>query len=185
MQFVTSILFAAAIFIGLSAQSARAQSCQALLNDLVAHASTHKNGYNNYVEFKMVGNREASDWAQYAEGWLSYSPGGSVGIYHFPPHFNGEAEQFFSNRAWYDPVSPGTFLGEAHPFDPHHTDTLRVSFDINPLSLNNGKLTYTLLSANNASETVQPECKDRYMYAFLNDQMLVFTFKKVSAELPK
>ena len=71
------------------------------------------------------------------------------------------------------------------PFSPYAKDDLRVSIDINPLSPNNGKLTYTLLSWGNASATVTPECQGNYMYAFLGDQMLVFTFKKVSLSIPK
>lgn len=183
MKFVKSTLIAAALFAALCTPSARAQSCQTLLNDLIDHAST-QNGNDNYVAFKMVGNRGVSDWAQFATGELRYTPGFFSGFYLVPPRFRGEATQFFSDRLWYEPAPPGSFGGPGHPFNPHATDKLRVSFNLSFLSPTNGHLTYTLLSWGNASQTVEPKCEGDYMYAFLNDQMLVFSFKKISFRPP-
>lgn len=184
MKLIKPMLIAAALFVGLFVQAAQAQSCQALLNDLINHAST-QNGNDNYVAFKMVGNRGASDWAQYAEGELRYTPPVFNPLFGFrPARFRGEATQFFSDRLWYEPAPPGSFGLPGHPFNPYATDKLRISFDLGFLSPTNGHLTYTLLSWGNASATVEPKCEGDYMYAFLNDQMLVFSFKKVSFRPP-
>ncbi len=181
MKYAKSILIAAIFAVGLFAQSARAQSCQALIGDLVNHAST-QNGNDNYVTFQMTGNREGSDWAQYTTGTLRYTPGRYIGFYYLQPRFGGDAKQSFSDRIWSEPPPQGGLFGVEHPFSPYAKDNLRVSFNINPLSLNGsyGNLTYTLLSWGNASATVTPQCQGNYLYAFLGDQMLTFTFKKVS-----
>jgi hypothetical protein len=182
MKFAKSILIAVAFVIALSSQSVRAQSCQTLLSDLIAHAST-QNGNDNYIAFQMVGNREATDWAQYTTGSLRYYPGQFTGYFYFPPRFYGEATQSFSDRIWSEPPPQGGFFGVQHPFSPYATDKLRVGFNIGLSFINGGSygdLTYTLLSWGNASATVTPQCQGNYMYAFLNDQMLTFTFKKVS-----
>ena len=178
MKFAKSILVSAAILLALSAQSARAQSCQPLLSDLIAHASTI-NGNDNYISFQLVGNREASDWAQYATGVLRYYPGRFNGLYYIFPRFYGDATQSFSDRIWNEPPPPGGLFGTPHPFNPHATDKLRIGFNLGLLATQ-GDLTYTLLSWGNASTTVTPQCHGNYMYAFLGDQMLTFTFKKVS-----
>lgn len=180
MKFAKTILIATILFAGLWALPANAQSCQPLLDDLINHASASS---NNYVDFKMTGNRGGSDWVQYTTGTLKYSPGRFVNPFWFPPTFSGEAEQSFSDRIWYEPPAPGCtgFCSTpAHPFNPHAKDKLRVSFKISPLATggNYGDLTYTLLSWGNASATVTPQCQGKYMYAFLNDQMLTITFKK-------
>ena len=183
MKFAKSILIATIFAVGLFAQSARAQSCQALIADLVNHAST-QNGNDNFVTFQMTGNREATDWAQYTTGTLRYTPSRLVGGFYFlPAHFSGDAKQSFSDRIWTEPPPQGGLFGVEHPFSPYAKDNLRVSFNIGGLILNGGSygdLTYTLLSWGNASATVTPQCQGNYMYAFLNDQMLTFTFKKVS-----
>lgn len=189
MKFAKSILIAGLFVIGIAAQSARAQSCQALLSDLVNHASNDTGSYNNVIEFKMVGNRGSSDWAQYATGTLDYTPSRLVnGWFFLPARFSGQATQFFSDRLWHKPTPPGSFPDSGHPFNPDATDQLRLSFNIGGvLSLGGssyGDLTYTLLSWGNASATVTPQCQGNYMYAFLNDQMLVFTFRKASLEIP-
>lgn len=188
MKFVKSILLASVISTCFLLQSAQAQSCQALLDDLVNHASNDTGSNNNLIEFKMVGNREASDWTQYATGTLDYSPGRLVnGWFFIGPRFNGQAKQYFSDRLWYKPAPPGTFGTNGNPFNPDATDQLKISFNISPFTLGGasvGDLTYTLLSWGNAAATVTPQCQGNYMYAFLNDQMLVFTFKKVSQPIP-
>ncbi|HWQ31539.1 MAG TPA: hypothetical protein VNQ79_01550 [Blastocatellia bacterium] len=176
-----------ALLLAFSASQAFGQSCQTLLNDLVAHASTPLAGGENYVTFRMVGNREASDWAQYAEGELHYRPGFHYQFYLFGPFFSGEGTQFFSDRTWTEKSCPGDppSFGSNHPFSPYATDKLKISFDIRPLSANNGKLTYTLASWGNASETVTPTCQGNYLFATLSDQTLVFTFKKASIVYPR
>ena len=178
MRFANSLFVAAVILLAVSAQSAQAQSCQTLLNDLVAHAAT-VNGNDNYVTFQMTGNRESSDWAQYATGTLRYYPGRFNGLYYIFPRFFGDGTQYFSDRIWSEPAPPGGLFGTPHPFNPHATDKLRIGFNLGLLATY-GNLTYTLLSWGNASATVTPQCQGNYMYAFLNDQMLTFTFKKVS-----
>lgn len=185
MRKVKFRLPAVIVCIVLAAGAARAQSCQALLNDLVNHAAT-QNGNDNFVAFQMVGNREASDWAQYTTGTLRYQPGHWSGYLYFPPRFSGEATQYFSDRVWTEPPPPGGLFGTAHPFSPYATDKLRVSFNLSLFNpLNYGNLTYTLLSWGNASSTVKPQCQGNYLYAFLDDQMLVFTFKKMSVPIPR
>lgn len=182
MKFTKSILIATIFCAGLFVQSARAQSCQALLNDLVNHAST-QNGNDNYIAYQMVGNREATDWAQYTTGTLRYYPGHFVGFFYLPARFYGDGTQSFSDRIWTEPPPQGGLFGVEHPFSPYAKDKLRVSFNIGGLVINGGSygdLTYTLLSWGNASATVTPQCQGNYMYAFLGDQMLTFTFKKVS-----
>lgn len=181
MKFVKTILFAVILSIGLLSQSANAQSCQALLTDLITHASK-QDGNDNYIAFQMTGNRETSDWAQYTTGTLRYTPGRFVGFYFLPPRFGGDAEQSFSDRIWSEPPPQGGLFGVQHPFSPYAKDKLRVGLNINPFSFGGsyGDLTYTLLSWGNASATVTPQCQGNYMYAFLNDQMLTFSFKKVS-----
>src|SRR5262245_32704686 len=54
MKFAKSIFIFAALFMVISAGAARAQSCNALLGDLVTHASTPLGGGENYVTYKMV-----------------------------------------------------------------------------------------------------------------------------------
>jgi hypothetical protein len=187
MKSAKSILIATIFAVGLLAQSAHAQSCQALLNDLIGHASK-QDGNDNYVYFQLTGNREAADWAQYTTGALRYTPGRFNGFFYLPPRFGGDATQMFSDRIWSEPPPQGGFFGVQHPFSPYATDKLRVSFNIGGLFLNGsnyGDLTYTLLSWGNASATVTPTCQGNYMYAFLNDQMLTFTFKKISNPIPR
>ena len=190
MKFVKPIFIATILMIASFGQSANAQSCQALLSDLIDHASHDTGSRNNLIDFKLVGNREGSDWAQYATGTLDYTPASLVGGWFFrPARFNGTATQFFSDRLWYKPQPPGTFGGYGNPFNPDATDQLRISFNIGGLftpgsNSNYGDLTYTLLSWGNASATVTPQCQGNYMYAYLNDQMLVFTFKKTYMEIP-
>ena len=190
MKFAKPILVATLFFTALAAQTTKAQSCQALLQDLISHASNDSGSRNNLIEFKMVGNRENSDWAQYATGTLDYTPSRLVGGWFFlPARFNGQATQYFSDRLWYKPQPPGSFGGYGNPFNPDATDQLKVSFNIGGLLSSGtggsyGDLTYTLLSWGNASATVTPQCQGNYMYAYLNDQMLVFSFKKISQEIP-
>lgn len=181
MKFVKSILVAAIFTVAVVAQSAQAQSCQTLLNDLINHASK-QDGNDNYIAFQMTGNREKADWAQYTTGALRYTPARFVGFYFLPPRFGGDAEQSFSDRIWSEPPPQGGLFGVQHPFTPYAKDKLRVGFNISPFNFGGsyGDLTYTLLSWGNASATVTPQCQGNYMYAFLNDQMLTFTFKKVS-----
>jgi hypothetical protein len=180
MKFAKSILIATIFVVSLAAQSARAQSCQTLLSDLISHASK-QDGNDNYIAFQMVGNREAADWAQYTTGTLRYRPAQFNGFFFLPPRFYGDATQSFSDRIWTEPPPQGGLFGVDHPFSPYAKDKLRVGFNIGLLLNGNyGDLTYTLLSWGNASATVTPQCQGNYMYAFLNDQMLVFTFKKVS-----
>ncbi len=181
MKFAKTILIAFILLAGVMSQSAKAQSCQALLTDLIDHASK-QDGNDNYIAFQMTGNREATDWAQYTTGSLRYSPGRFFGFHFLPPRFNGEAVQLFSDRIWSEPPPQGGLFGVEHPFNPYAKDKLRVSFNISPFSSNGsyGDLTYTLLSWGNAAATVTPQCQGNYMYAFLNDQMLTFSFKKVS-----
>jgi len=185
MKLVTSLFVFAVLLVGLGAENARAQSCNALLGDLVNHASTPLGGGENYVTFKMVGNRGGSDWAQFTEGELHYHPAVFTGWYFIPARFGGDAKQSFSDRIWSEPPPQGGLFGTPHPFNPYAKDDLRVSFNINGWSSDYGKLTYTLLSWGNASATVDTQCQGDYLYAFLNDQMLVFTFKKVSFVYPK
>ena len=116
---------------------------------------------------------------------LRYHPAQFNGWYFLPALFYGDGVQMFSDRVWSEPPPQGGLFGVQHPFSPYATDKLRVSFNI-VLFLNGayGDLTYALLSWGNASSTVTPQCQGNYMYAFLNDQMLTFTFKKVSATIP-
>lgn len=179
MRRVKVMLLVAVACVAFTAVTARAQSCQPLLDDLVAHAVKQD---GNYVAFQMVGNREATDWAQYTTGTLRYQPGRFIDWRYFPPRFTGEGTQSFSDRVWTEPPPPDGLFGVAHPFSPYAQDKLRVSFNLNPL-LGHNDLTYTLLSWGNASSTVKPQCQGNYLYAFLNDQMLVFTFKKVSTPI--
>ncbi|MBL8189363.1 MAG: hypothetical protein JNK38_15245 [Acidobacteria bacterium] len=185
MKFAKTILFAAILSVGFLSQSAHAQSCQALLTDLINHASK-QDGNDNYIAFQMTGNRETADWAQYTTGTLRYTPARFFGNFLLPPRFGGEAEQSFSDRIWTEPPPQGGLFGVQHPFSPYAKDKLRVSFNISPFIFNGnyGDLTYTLLSWGNASATVTPQCQGNYMYAYLNDQMLTFSFRKVSAAIP-
>ncbi|MFN0108402.1 MAG: hypothetical protein ACKVZH_06060 [Blastocatellia bacterium] len=181
MKFAKTILLAVILSVGLLSQAAKAQSCQTLLTDLISHASK-QDGNDNYVAFHMTGNREKADWAQYTTGNLRYTPARFFGNFFLPARFGGDAEQSFSDRIWSEPPPQGGFFGVEHPFSPYAKDKLRIGFNISPFAFNGtyGDLTYTLLSWGNASATVTPQCQGNYMYAFLNDQMLTFTFKKVS-----
>jgi hypothetical protein len=187
MKFAKSILIATIFAVGLFAQSARAQSCQALLDDLIDHASNDTGSYNHVVDFKLTGNRGGSDWVQYATGTLDYTPAALIGGWYFrPARFNGQATQFFSDRLWHKPTPPGSFPDFGHPFNPDATDQLRIGFNIGGFVIGGGSygdLTYTLLSWGNASTTVTPQCQGNYMYAFLGDQMLTLTFKKTSVAI--
>ncbi|HZS04919.1 MAG TPA: hypothetical protein VFD58_08805 [Blastocatellia bacterium] len=177
---LVAVIFAVAVA-ALGAGIVPAQSCQALVSDLVSYTSTPVAGGENVVHFKLTGNRGASDWAQYAEGTLHYRPGRFVGWLSFPPSLSGDAEQFFSDRTWQFPGEVFT----SHPFNPNATDKLRLSFDISPWSANYGRMTYTLLSWGNAHTTSDPQCASGYLYGFLNDQMYVITFKKDTIYFPK
>lgn len=183
MKALKYVLAVAALLAASLTTSARAQSCTPLIDDLVAHAAL-QNGYDNKVDFKLVGNKEDSAWAQYATGTLDYTPSKFNGFFLQPARFNGEARQFFSDRLWSEPQPPGSFGGPGHPFSPYATDKLRVSFNLNTWSGSYHYLTYTLLSWGNASATVEPKCDGNLMYARIGDQMVVLSFKKVSLSIP-
>lgn len=190
MNSMRKYFLTAALLCGLvasvAAVDARAQdSCQPLIADLVAHASTPVGNGENYVTYKLVGNREGSDWAQYATGELHYTPGRFYGYFYRWPSFGGDSTQYFSDRLWSKPAPPGSLFGAGpFPFNPDATDRLRIGFNIMGWSGNYSDMTYTLLSWGNASQTVSTKCQGGYMYAFLNDQMVVLTFKKVTIKYP-
>ena len=186
MNSFRKIMVVAAMLVGMMTVTAMAQdSCQPLLQDLVAHASTPAGNGENYVTYKLVGNREGSDWAQYADGELHYRPGRFLGYFYRFPTFGGDSTEYFSDRLWTKPGAPGSLFGSGpYPFNPDATDKLRIGFNIMGWSGNYADLTYTLLSWGNASQTVSPKCQGGYMYAFLGDQMIVLTFKKVTIHYP-
>jgi hypothetical protein len=161
---------------------ASAQSCDAMLNDIVNWITTQPNGPGSYtVAFTAVTNRSDGLYASYLEaptlvgtpsgsGTLTYHPPYTIGGWFFPAYLQGDMAQFFSDRR-YAPYSS--------PFDPSKTDKTRVTISLGTyLGVQFGQVTFTLLSWANAQLAFMPSCQNGLMYGFIDNTMVVMSLNK-------
>lgn len=183
MKFVKSIVLAV-VLSGVATLQGNAQSCQALLNDLISHASSDTFLERKEVEFKIVGIREDSSWGMYATGVLDYTPATRSGFGITRPRFGGLGTQYFSDRTWSrrDPINPS--VEREYPFSPDATDQIKLGFWLgsNTIFFNYGDLDITLLSWGNVTFTARPECHGNYMIINGSDAKQIITFKKITTQ---
>ncbi len=184
MKFVKSIL-PAIVLIGVAALQGNAQSCQALINDLISHASSDTYREKKEVEFKIAGIRQDSTWVMYTTGFLDYTPGRWVGLEFTRPRFGGEGTQYFSDRTWFRPHPTLPSTRQENPFNPDRTDRIRLDFWLgnNTAFFNYADLQITLLSWGNTFSWVRPECHGNYMILNGPDTKQIITFKKIATEV--
>lgn len=179
---LVKLIMPAFFLISIAALQGNAQSCQALLNDLINHASSDTELERKEVEFKIVGIREDSSWGMYATGVLDYTPGRRIGFEFTRPRFSGTATQYFSDRSWsrQHPIYP--HVVQKNPFSPDATDQIKLSFWLggNTALFNYGDLEFTLLSWGSTSSWARPECQGNYMIINGSDAKQIITFKKIT-----
>jgi len=179
LTFFTTLVFLSTAF----AIHAPAQSCDAMLSDIVNWINTQPNGPGNYsITFTAVTNRSDGHYASYLEspttaagavvpgpGKLTYHPPYTIGGWFFPAYLQGDMAQFFSDRRY----------GPGNPFDPSKTDKTRVTISLGTyLGVQFGQVTFTLLSWGNAQSTFIPSCQNGLMYGFIDNTMVVMSLNK-------
>jgi hypothetical protein len=164
--------------------AARADNCAALLGDLAAYAAEPQTREQRWIDFKMVMNKADMSWSQYTPGKLTYYPPRQIGDTAFPAKLDGFGDQFFSDRSWdcFSVCGGEATIGDSpNPFNPHKTDRLRVTINLN---LWQNTVIFTLMSWGKAQSMSNPECDDSFMYGRVDDAMYVFSFKKQSLAIP-
>jgi hypothetical protein len=134
----------------------------------------------NTAKFMMVMNTTDMKWAQYTVGELRATKREDMTRLG-PPGLTGKGKQYFSNRTW-GPEPAG--FERVHPFDPNKTDDVQIDIKgslFMPNKPNNDSVTFTALSWGNAKSSSVPECKNGFMYGFVEGGgMYVISFQKVS-----
>jgi hypothetical protein len=151
----------------------KAQSCDALLKDLMEHAK----GSRAFVSFQIAALGGTNYWGQYAEGRLSYSA--TTDTRRLPMEYlTGEGLQYFSDR--FAPVSNpgGGFNVSPYWFNKSQPDKLKLSISRGGLLINNAcptPVTLTLLTWSNTKYNFCPVCKGDFMYLLENGMVIRFS----------
>jgi hypothetical protein len=151
-----------------------AQSCDALLKDLMEHAK----GSRAFISFQIAGLGGTSYWGQYAEGTLNYS---ATAIKKTAPtieYLTGEGLQYFSDRFAPVPNPGGGFNQSPYWFNKSQPDKLKFSISRGGLLINNAcptPVTLTLLTWGNTKATFCPVCKGEFMYLLDNGMVIRFS----------
>jgi hypothetical protein len=150
----------------------------AFLKGCVDWLTTQPKGPGRYwLRFVMVSNQ----WdtvATYTEGELSLStarPG---------TFLVGSGTQYFNNRRWACPPTPGAFSPPLYPFDPNKTD--KVGLAINTAT---GQVTLSLLSRGNAKINIDPPYANGVLFGFGDTTpvrpMFLISLEKQVATIPR
>lgn len=149
----------------------KAQSCDALLKDLMAHAK----GSRAFVSFQIVALGGASYWGQYAEGTLGYSVRTNPRTIEF---LTGEGLQYFSDRFAPVPNPGGGFNESPYWFNKSQPDKLKLSISRGGLLTKKAcptPVTLTLLTWGNTKYSFCPICKGEFMYLLENGMVIRFS----------
>jgi hypothetical protein len=152
----------------------KAQSCDALLKDLMNYA---KEG--GTISYQIVGLGGDNYWGQYAKGELSYSASTVSGSKITIETLTGGGLQYFSDRS--DECPPRT-SGFGNPndfrwFSKYKTDEINLKLSRGGLIVKNcpTPVTITLITWGNAKYTFCPTCKGEFMYLLDNGMVLRFS----------
>lgn len=152
------------------AKEARADSCAALIDDLVTWTQTPCSNCKNIVSYQMtVINNDK--FTSYSDGRLAYN-----GSYFY----TNSAKTLFSDRLWIADCSPqsGIICLKNQPFDYHRPETFAFSIK-KPSTLN---LDFTPWNEHYA---INLSCQNGYIYGFQPGRLMVVIYpKKNHQDLP-
>ena len=148
----------------------KAQSCDALLKDLMEHAK----GSRAFISFQIAALGGASYWGQYAEGKLGYSVRTNPRTVEF---LTGEGLQYFSDRFAPVPNPGGGFSERPYWFNKSQPDKLKLSISRGLLTINAcpTPVTLTLLTWGDTKYNFCPICKGEFMYLLENGMVIRFS----------
>lgn len=149
-------ILAAGLLLSLAAKPALAEPCDAMIRDLVAHASKPNSGSTSYgVRFNLMTMKKPARWiGVIVDGYLDAS---GTGLKH------GQSAQHFSDR----------YEGSQR--------FARAKYDSTTVELSaTGQMKYVLNSWGNATTTYNTTCSNGFMYATSGEHFHVLSFNKVS-----
>ncbi len=152
----------------------QAQTCDALLKDLMEHC---KNSSTGFISYQIVGLGGANYWGQYTEGELYYSSTQNPQRATIESLSGDNGLQYFSDRFAPAPNTGGGFNISPYWFNKSNPDKLKLTISRGGLVLNNAcrtPVTLTLLTCGNAKSTFCPVCKGEFMYLLENGMVIRF-----------
>jgi len=133
-------------------------------------------GYSRTLGFTVCTNSGITNVVSYAAGAFGYNAGTGI--------FESSTSQYFSDRTWMSPPTPGIIIMPQNPFNPNKVDQIKIA-----LNKNTGTATITLLSWGNAVEVFPLQYGDNLLYSIHNTgdsnwQSIIISFKHNEWKIP-